>query len=250
MQRLKAFFHKESAASLTLLTMTLLAMVGANSPFVHYYDTLHSHNAVLIINEGLMALFFLCIGIEIKHEIKEGHLKTHAQRMLPLVAAFGGMAFPAAIYSYLNWGNASMRGWAIPTATDIAFSLGVLGIFGKRISPALRIFLMSIAVFDDLMAIIVIAIFYTKQIYWQALVFAAGCCFLLLFYNRKAASLVSFLLLGCALWSANACISSRNAFKLPFTKESENSKCEIPNRCCCATISSKMFWPERQVNVG
>lgn len=202
MQAAVPFFKRESSGSLVLLVMAALAMLAANSPLLPYYESLHSHNSEIIINEGLMALFFLCIGIEIKKEMKEGHLTTRSQIALPLVAAMGGMLVPAFIYSFFNWNTPAMRGWAIPTATDIAFSLGVLGIFGKRIPVALRIFLMSIAVFDDVMAIIVIAVFYTKAINVQALAFALGCVLLLLHYNKKVTFTPPYLFAAAALWLA------------------------------------------------
>ena len=200
--RLKTFLKLESASSILLLVMTCLAMVAANTPLAAQYSQLHTPDNTLFINDGLMALFFLCIGIEIKLEIKEGYLSELSQMVLPVVAALGGMAFPAAIFYYFNAGGESLHGWAIPTATDIAFSLGALSVFGKRIPAALRIFLLCIAVFDDLMAVGIIAFFYTHTLHWAALAFSLGCIALLAVYNRYVKLLAPYVFLGVALWIA------------------------------------------------
>ena len=202
LRNIKYFLQTETASSLVLLAMLLLAMVAANSPVLPYYETLHQPMAELAINEGLMSVFFLCIGIEIKTEMKEGSLSSPSQIALPAVAAVGGMIVPALIYSGLNWNSPAMRGWAIPTATDIAFSLGILNLFGARIPRALRIFLMSIAIFDDLFAIGIIAVFYTQKITMWPLFFSLAIVLLLYIYNRRVRLMLPFVLAGCALWVA------------------------------------------------
>ena len=192
----------EAASSLVLLAMLLLAALAANSPLLPYYEALQQPMAELVINSGLMTLFFLCIGIEIKIEVKEGSLSSPAQIALPMVAALGGMVIPALIYSYFNWNTGAIRGWAIPTATDIAFSLGVLNLFGARVPRALRIFLMSIAIFDDLFAIGIIGVFYTQQLYWLPLLFSLAIIVLLYAYNRSGKHMAPFIFATCALWAA------------------------------------------------
>lgn len=199
---LKIILKLESAPNIVFIAMLLLAIVAENSPFAPYYHTLHSATATLVINDGLMAIFFLCVGIEIKQEIKQNSAAPVSQLLLPVTAALGGIIIPALIFSFGNWGTATMRGWAIPTATDIAFSLGVLSLFGKSVPPALRIFLMSIAVFDDLVAIVIIAIFYTQDIQWVSLAFSCGCVVLLAIYNRYVNRMPAFIFAGCALWVA------------------------------------------------
>lgn len=195
---LKAFMRLESASSLVLLAMTLLAMLAANSPFASLYSEIQAPVPMLVINEGLMALFFLCIGIEVRQETR-GSL---SQLRLPLAAACGGVVVPALIFLFLNRDGAALRGWAVPTATDIAFSLGMLSLFGSRVPPALRMFLLSVAVFDDLIAVLVIALFYTQGIEWLGLLFALGCLLLLGLYNRHVRKLAPFLFAGAALWLA------------------------------------------------
>jgi len=202
LRSIKYFFQMEAASSVILLVMALLAMAAANSPLLPYYEALHEPTAELVINKGLMALFFLYIGIEIKLEIKEGSLASPSQIALPMAAALGGIIVPALIYIAFNRSGDAMRGWAIPTATDIAFSLGVLNSFGKTIPRALRIFLMSIAIFDDLAAIAIIAVFYTQHIYWLPLLVSAAVVVLLYAYNRRTKFLSPFIFAGCALWVA------------------------------------------------
>ena len=170
---LKAFFATETASSKVLALMVVLAMIAANSPLSGWYALLHGPSATVVINDGLMALFFLAIGIELKHELKEGELASWGQAMLPVVAALGGVVVPALIYRAMNGDALALRGWAVPMATDIAFTLGLVGFFGSRLPPSLRIFLMALAVIDDLFAIIVIAVFYAGHISWQALAMAA-----------------------------------------------------------------------------
>jgi len=202
-QFIKKLLSLEAASSILLMLAAALALVAANTPLAPYYLVLQSPVSTLIINDGLMAIFFLVIGIEIKHELVEGSLSTRAQAILPVVAALGGVILPAVIYSWFNWGAPTMRGWAIPSATDIAFSLGVLSFFGKRVPVSLRIFLMAVAIIDDLAAIIIIATFYTSSLDYMALLVAAGCTWLLYMYSRKQVSrLLPYLFAGGALWAS------------------------------------------------
>lgn len=199
----KDFLKTEAASSWMLFASAVLALIAANSPFAPYYDTLRDAKVSFIINDGLMAIFFLAVGIEIKHEMREGSLSTRAQALLPAMAALGGVIAPALIYAGFNWREPTLKGWAIPSATDIAFSLGALCIFAKRIPPALRIFLMAVAVMDDLVAVAIIAIFYTAHLNLAALAASAGCALLLYVYNWKNISqLPPYLLAGAALWCA------------------------------------------------
>jgi Na+:H+ antiporter, NhaA family len=198
--KIRDFFKLESSSSVILLVMLLLAMICANSPLALHYDMLHGPVANLVINDGLMALFFLVIGIEIKMELVEGELSSLHQALLPVFAALGGVAMPALIFMAFNAGTPNASGWAIPVATDIAFSLAVLGFFGSRVPVSLKIFLMALAIIDDLIAVIVIAIFYTASISYEALGMAIGCTLLLALYNRKVIRLMPYLLAGAALW--------------------------------------------------
>ena len=168
----------ESAGGILLLAAALLAMVIANSPLDSWYagflDTtvaiqvgaLAINKPLLLwINDGLMAIFFFLVGLEIKREVVEGELSSPSQLVLPGFGAFGGMAVPAAIYAWFNWHDpVALDGWAIPVATDIAFALALLSVFGTRVPTNLKIFLLTLAIFDDLAAIIIIAIFYSSDL--------------------------------------------------------------------------------------
>jgi NhaA family Na+:H+ antiporter len=172
------FLKLESAGGLLLVAAAALALICSNSPLRHAYDDLLkipvqisfgsfavAKPLLLWINDGLMAIFFLLVGLEVKREVIEGELSTPAQIVLPVVAGLGGMVVPALIYFIFNRGNgAALNGWAIPTATDIAFALGVLSLLGKRVPLSLKIFLTAVAIADDLGAIIIIALFYTAEL--------------------------------------------------------------------------------------
>jgi Na+:H+ antiporter, NhaA family len=206
---IQRFIESEASGGLVLMASAALGMVAANSPFAgSYTEFLHSKLAGLDvlhwINDGLMALFFLLVGLEIKREILVGELDSWPLRALPFIAAVGGMMAPALIFFAINWQTpATWRGWAIPTATDIAFALGVLSLFGSRISNSLKVFLTSLAIMDDLGAILIIATFYTSDISFAALGGAAlitGALFGLNWFGVRW--LLPYLVLGAALWAA------------------------------------------------
>ena len=207
----------EAAGGLVLMAAAALALVIAQSPLAVYYaawldlpveitiGTFGIAKPLLLwINDGLMAAFFFLVGLELKREVVEGHLSSVRRASLPAFAAVGGMLVPAAFYAVFNRGDAvAMRGWAIPTATDIAFALAVLSLLGDRVPTALKTFLLSVAIFDDLGAIVVIAIFYTADLSSTALAVAAGLIMILVFLNRLGVKRpAAFLLVGILLWVA------------------------------------------------
>lgn len=217
MDTLRKFFQLEAASGILLLLAAILAMVAENSPADFVYDALlqmpvavHfgefqiAKPLLLWINDGLMALFFFHIGLELKRGVLAGELSEPSRLALPIIAAVGGMAVPAAIYSAINWGDpVAMTGWAIPSATDIAFSLGVLALLGSRVPPALKLFLMTLAVADDLGAIVIIAVFYTADLSFASLLIAAISVLILVVLNRNGVlSLVPYVLVGLVLWAA------------------------------------------------
>ncbi|HGM5580688.1 TPA: Na+/H+ antiporter NhaA [Pseudomonas putida] len=209
------FLQLEAASGLLLITAAVIALIVNNSPLSHLYvDFLDVPVAVQIgalqiakplllwINDGLMALFFLLIGLEVKREVLEGQLSKPSQVILPATAAVGGMLVPALIYWFINRDNpATLAGWAIPTATDIAFALGVLALLGKRVPVSLKLFLMTLAIIDDLGAIIIIALFYSGELSSMALMLAGACLLALLAMNRLGVKrLAPYLLVGLVLW--------------------------------------------------
>ncbi|WP_029912990.1 Na+/H+ antiporter NhaA [Pelobacter seleniigenes] len=210
------FFKKESSVGILLMIATLLAIVLANSPFARVYDyfldtpfevrlgnQLHIAKPLLLwINDGLMAVFFVLIGLEVKREVLIGQLSSKEQIILPGAAALGGMLIPACIYALLNHGDSiALDGWAIPAATDIAFALGVLALLAKRVPSSLRIFLLALAIMDDLGAIIIIALFYSSDLSMIMLVLAAICVAILFVLNRlQVTYLASYLWVGALLW--------------------------------------------------
>lgn len=206
---------KESIAGLVLIFSSILALILANSPLAAWYDALIQSEfyvglnqwrlgkpILLWINDGLMALFFLQVGLEMKREMIEGQLSNPAQVILPSVAALGGILFPAIIYWLFNHNEAAtLKGWAIPTATDIAFALGVLGLLGKRVPLALKLFLLTVAIFDDLAAIIIIATFYTENLSGLSLLLASFAILGLIICNyQKVSALSAYCVLGLLLW--------------------------------------------------
>lgn len=199
------FFQMEAAAGVCLMVSAALALIVANSPLVGpYQDFFGTYAVKLSINDGLMAIFFFLVGLEIKREIMVGELSSRDRALLPVLAAVGGMAVPAGIYWLINRGSTeTLSGWAIPSATDIAFSLGVLALLGSRVPLSLKILLTAIAIIDDLGAVVIIALFYTSDLSVMYLGAAAGLAGLLLALNRGGCSRVTpFLLIGCALWFA------------------------------------------------
>jgi NhaA family Na+:H+ antiporter len=203
----RAFLESESAGGLLLMGSAALALIVANSPLAEgYFHALHVYVGGLSIghwvNDGLMAVFFLLVGLEIKRETVDGELSTWSRRVLPGVAALGGMVVPALIYVAINLqAPANLRGWAIPAATDIAFALGVLSLLGPRAPGSLKIFLAALAIIDDLGAILIIAVFYTDHLTLWALGGAAATLVVLVAMNRlRVMSLWPYLLVGAALW--------------------------------------------------
>jgi NhaA family Na+:H+ antiporter len=204
---LGAFLKSEAAGGVLLMISAALALVIANSPAAPlYFATLGSYVAGLSIlhwiNDALMAVFFLLVGLEIKRELLEGQLSTWSRRALPGIAALGGMVVPALIFLALTRGDpVAMRGWAIPAATDIAFALGVLALLGSRVPVSLKIFLTALAILDDLGAVIIIALFYTKGLSLPMLGLAGACIVGLIVLNRlHVTKLWAYLGLGALLW--------------------------------------------------
>lgn len=207
MKFIREFIRLEAASGILLFAVAVLALIVDNSPLSHYYQaifniTIFSKSLLQWINEGLMTLFFLLVGLEIKREMLVGELNSFSKVCLPAIAAFGGMVAPAIIYIIINWHNPrALRGWAIPTATDIAFALGVLSLLRSRIPLSLKMFLMALAIFDDIGAIVIIAIFYSGKIFLVFLGFAGLCFLILLLFNRWGVKKLSpYIFLGIILW--------------------------------------------------
>lgn len=212
---LAKFLKLESAGGIVLMATAVLAMIVANSPANLYYNLLLdtpvavqigglqiAKPLLLWINDGLMAIFFFLVGLELKRELVEGELSDPKNIVLPAIGAVGGMLVPAAIYLYFNHDDpVSAAGWAIPAATDIAFALGVLSLLGSRVPISLKIFLTSLAIFDDIGAIVIIAIFYTSKVSLLALMIAAVCLPVLYMFNRKGVNSRSpYLFIGVIMW--------------------------------------------------
>lgn len=212
----RKYIKKESTSGLILIAVTILALILRNSVFSEFYTTFLQTQIefkvgeildinkplILWINDGLMAMFFLLIGLEIKRELIAGHLSTPRKVALPAIAALGGMIVPASIYVAFNFGDEfALQGWAIPTATDIAFALGILSLLGKRIPVSLKIFLMALAIFDDLGAILIIALFYTNDLSFHAISMAGICIMILIVLNRFQVTKLGFYwIVGSLLW--------------------------------------------------
>ena len=196
---IRDFFKLEAAPGLLLILTTILALVFANSPLDHIYEVFLSTTMgiqvgtfeiskplLLWINDGLMAIFFFLIGLELKRELIEGELSDPKQVIMPAAAAVGGMLVPAMVYVGFNWSNdLALAGWAIPAATDIAFALGILAMLGSRVPLALKIFLVSLAIIDDIGAIVIIALFYTSDLSVQSLVISGISLVILYVMNKK-----------------------------------------------------------------
>lgn len=214
---LTRFFKMESSGGILLMIAAALAVILANTPLVRYYNLLLdtpvevriaalevAKPLLLWINDGLMAVFFFLIGLELKRELMEGELSDKRNIILPGIGAVGGMAIPALVYVLFNQGDpTALKGWAIPAATDIAFALGVLSLLGSRVPTSLKVFLTSLAIFDDVGAILIIAFFYTSKVSMTALLIAAACCIVLFILNRRGVVDKSpYLLIGLVMWVA------------------------------------------------
>lgn len=202
----KKFFESEKSGGIVLIFFTLLSLLIANSSLTNSYSQLWKYELGGMsiehwINDGLMAIFFLLVGLELKREFVVGELSSLKKASLPVISALGGILIPAGIYSYLNWGSPTISGYGIPMATDIAFALGALSLLGNKVPVSLKVFLTALAVIDDLGAIIVIAIFYTKTIYWSYLFISLGIFVFLIFCNKIGIkSLWIYLLSGIGMW--------------------------------------------------
>lgn len=235
----KEFFESEKSAGYILIILTAVSIIIANSSFGYDYQRIWKSYLDLSflgldlkysiehwINDGLMVIFFLLIGLEIEREIYVGELSSIKKSSLPIIAAVGGMVVPASIYMIFNYGEATQSGFGIPMATDIAFALGILSLLGSRIPLALKIFLTALAIIDDLGAILIIAIFYTSEIHFAFLMGSMAIFLFLLLLNRmNVMKLYIYLLLGLAMWycmlksGVHATISGvLLAFAIPFRK--------------------------------
>ena len=207
----------ESASGILMLTAAIIAMLAANSPLAGLYSELLdttvavqvgalsiSKPLLLWVNDGLMAVFFFLIGLEIKREVMEGELSSVSQIVLPAVGALGGMIIPATIYTWMNWSDpVALDGWAIPVATDIAFALALLSVFGSRVPTALKVFLLTLAIFDDLAAIVIIALFYSGDLSLGALLIGMIALIVAIIMNKTGVTRTSsYILLGVVLWIA------------------------------------------------
>lgn len=214
---IRNFLSQESAGGILLLVAVALAMLMANSPLASLYQgflstdvqikigVLNIHKPLLLwINDGLMAIFFLLIGLEVKRELLEGALSSVAQASLPTFAAIGGMIVPAGVYLLFNYGDpVTQAGWAIPAATDIAFALGIMALLGSRVPVSLKVFLLALAIIDDLGVIVIIALFYSSDLSTISLVVASLAIVGLVGLNRKGVtSLLPYGILGLILWVA------------------------------------------------
>jgi NhaA family Na+:H+ antiporter len=230
------FFESEKAGGMILIACTVASLLIANSGFGPSYTgfwstSFGSHTLEQWINDGLMTIFFLLIGLELEREIYKGELSNPRDALLPVFAAAGGMIVPAAIFLFFNFGTGTQSGAGIPMATDIAFALGILSLLGRRVPASLKIFLAALAVIDDLGAILVIAIFYTGNLDWTSLWISLGIFVILLVLNRaKVRHLVPYLLGGVAMWyfmlhsGVHATITGvLLAFAIPFGNGNEKS---------------------------
>lgn len=234
------FFDSEKAGGLILVFVTLISLILANSgwqtAYIHFWHIdLGGHSIVHWINDGLMTIFFLLIGLELEREIYRGELSDIKSAALPIMGAMGGMLVPAGLFLLLNYGTITQAGAGIPMATDIAFAIGILSLLGNRVPNSLKIFLTALAVIDDLGAIIVIAIFYTTTIAYTNLFAALGIFVFLLLLNRlKIKNLIPYLTGGVVMWyfmlhsGVHATIAGiLLAFAIPFGKGDETSPSNV-----------------------
>lgn len=211
---IQRFIHHETSGGAVLVIAAIAALVISNSPLSSQYHTLLElpvsfgigpltlrKDLAHFINDGLMAIFFFLVGLEIKREVLEGNLADRDQLLLPTIAALGGMLVPGLIYAWFNWDMPTLKGWAIPAATDIAFALGALSLAGRSCPASLKVFLLTLATLDDLGAIVIIALFYTSSISLIGLSLAAVCFAVLITMNRlKVDRLAPYILVGFVMW--------------------------------------------------
>jgi Na+:H+ antiporter, NhaA family len=243
----KRFFQSSSAGGFLLMAFVAISLLVANSAAgddlerflaleVGYASEAIGlkYSVLLWVNDGLMAIFFLLVGLEIKRELVEGELSSLSQASLPVFAALGGVVVPASIYALVNLGSPTAGGWGIPMATDIAFAIGILSILGSRVPVALKIFLTALAIVDDLVAILVIAIFYSSELHVNYLLYAAGVMLLLVMLNRLGVKhLIFYLVPGLAMWyfihhsGVHATLAGvLTAFTIPTNQTAEESPLE------------------------
>ena len=213
---IQEFLHKEASGGILLIVCTIIALIWANSPFSEsYFHLWHTYLSLNLgglglnyslhhwINDGLMVIFFFVVGLEIKRELLVGELSSAKKAALPIAAALGGMIFPALVYVLFNAGTDGSAGWGIPMATDIAFVVGILALLGKSVPLTLKIFVLALAIVDDIGAVLVIAIFYTSDISLTSLIIGAGLLLLLVIMNRVGVrNLLIYTIVGIALWLA------------------------------------------------
>lgn len=232
----KNFTDSEKSGGITLIICTILSLIITNSNFGADYNQFWEtqfvgHSIKHWINDGLMTIFFLLIGLELEREIYLGELSKIKDALLPIFGALGGMLIPAGLYILFNYGTPTLSGAGIPMATDIAFALGILSLLGKRVPTSLKVFLTALAVMDDLGAILVIAIFYTKTLLWSNLLIALGIwVFLFILGKLKVRNLIPYLIGGIAMWyfmlnsGVHATITGvLLAFAIPFGQGGEKS---------------------------
>lgn len=207
LNKLNSFFGSEPAAGIILMLASFIGLIAANSPMAGNYFSFLSYPLIGLsvlhwVNDALMAVFFLYVGLEVKREFLEGNLSSNKQRLLPGLAALAGLALPAVLFLSLNYNNIDFsRGWAIPTATDIAFALGVVALLGNRVPIQMKVFLTALAIMDDLAAIIIIAIFYTAQLNWYYLGGATVTLIALWLLNKsKVTAYPIYIIMGVLLW--------------------------------------------------
>lgn len=236
----KEFFDSEKAGGLVLIACTIISLLITNSSFGadyrHFFQTkLAGLSVEHWINDGLMAIFFLIIGLELEREIYKGELANIKDALLPIFGAIGGIIVPAGIFLFFNYGTTTQSGIGIPMATDIAFALGILSLLGSRVPTTLKVFLTALAIIDDLCAIIIIAVFYTKTLLLTNLFIALGIFVLLLIFNRlKVKNLIPYLIGGIVMWyfmlqsGVHATITGvLLAFTIPFGNGDEKSSSYI-----------------------
>ncbi len=236
----KDFFDSEKAGGLTLIACTIVSLLIANSTFGecyhHFWQTQFAGQRIEHwVNDGLMTIFFLLIGLELERDIYRGELKNFKDALFPIFGALGGIIIPAGLFMLFNFGTATQSGAGIPMTTDIAFALGILSLLGNRVPTSLKVFLTALAVIDDLGAILIIAVFYTKTLLWTNLFIALGIFALLLVFNRlKIRNLIPYLIGGVAMWyfmlnsGVHATITGvLLAFAIPFGNGDEKSSSYI-----------------------